>query len=212
MCVRPSITFYGYFSLATDRSPGFGLSACDLTALLRLALASAPDLKSLTSPHTKARRTVLQKVRGRALSSPPTVCKHGVSGSLSLPSRGPFHLSLTVLFLYRSPGSVQPWGVVPPPSLRVSRVPSYSGFRLPRFRLRLRGFHPLRPDFPFRSAVFRVDFRRSCTPECSHSGLGFSDFARRYSRYHFCFLFLRLLRCFSSSGSLRMTMDSSYGV
>ena len=26
-----------------------------------------------------------------------------------------------------------------------------------------------------------------------------------------CFLFLRLLRCFSSPGSLRMTMDSSYG-
>ena len=27
----------------------------------------------------------------------PTACKHRVSGSLSLPSRGPFHLSLTVL-------------------------------------------------------------------------------------------------------------------
>ena len=26
-----------------------------------------------------------------------TVCKHRVSGSLSLPSRGPFHLSFTVL-------------------------------------------------------------------------------------------------------------------
>ena len=29
--------------------------------------------------------------------SPSTVCKHRVSGSLSLPSRGPFHLSFTVL-------------------------------------------------------------------------------------------------------------------
>ena len=28
----------------------------------------------------------------------PTVCKHRVSGSLSLPSRGPFHLSFTVLY------------------------------------------------------------------------------------------------------------------
>ena len=28
----------------------------------------------------------------------PTACKHRVSGSLSLPSRGAFHLSLTVLF------------------------------------------------------------------------------------------------------------------
>ena len=29
--------------------------------------------------------------------SAPTACKHRVSGSLSLPSRGPFHLSFTVL-------------------------------------------------------------------------------------------------------------------
>ena len=28
----------------------------------------------------------------------PSACKHRVSGSLSLPSRGAFHLSLTVLF------------------------------------------------------------------------------------------------------------------
>ena len=32
------------------------------------------------------------------------------------------------------------------------------------------------------------------------TGLGFSDFARHYSRNHSCFLFLRLLRCFSSAG------------
>ena len=28
----------------------------------------------------------------------PTACKHRVSGTLSLPSRGSFHLSLTVLY------------------------------------------------------------------------------------------------------------------
>ena len=49
------------------------------------------------------------------------------------------------------------------------------------------------------------------TPECTHSGLGSSRFARRYSGNRCFFLFLRLLRCFSSAGSLRMTMDSSYG-
>src|SRR5690606_22050335 len=31
-------------------------------------------------------------------------------------------------------------------------------------------------------------------------GLGFSAFARHYLRNHFCFLLLRLLRCFSSAG------------
>ena len=50
------------------------------------------------------------------------------------------------------------------------------------------------------------------TPACTHAGLGSSVFARRYSqnRYIF-FLFLRLLRCFSSPGSLRIPMDSEYG-
>ena len=33
-------------------------------------------------------------------------CKHKVSGSLSLPSRGSFHLSFTVLLHYRSSGSI----------------------------------------------------------------------------------------------------------
>ncbi len=49
------------------------------------------------------------------------------------------------------------------------------------------------------------------TPECTHSGLGSSGFARRDSRNHCCFLFLRLLRCFSSPGSLPCTMYSCRG-
>ena len=37
--------------------------------------------------------------------------------------------------------------------------------------------------------------------ECRNTrGLGCSPFARRYSGNHYCFLFLRLLRCFSSPG------------
>ena len=35
-----------------------------------------------------------------------TACRHTVSGSISLPSRGAFHLSLTVLFRYRSLRSI----------------------------------------------------------------------------------------------------------
>ena len=37
------------------------------------------------------------------------------------------------------------------PSVRISRAPTYSGTRYGRSRLRLRGFHPLRPAFPGRS-------------------------------------------------------------
>ena len=66
-------------------------------ALFKLAFASAPNLQFLTSLHNVTRRSVLQKVRSRALYHAPSACKHMVSGSLSLPSRGSFHLSLTVL-------------------------------------------------------------------------------------------------------------------
>ena len=45
------------------------------------------------------------------------------------------------------------------------------------------------------------------TPECTHSGLGSFHFARRYFGNHGCFLFLRLLRCFSSPGSPPYVMD-----
>ena len=67
-------------------------------ALLRLAFASAPYLKYLTLHHIATRWPVLQKVRSHLQLLAPTVCKHMVSGSFSLPSRGSFHLSLTVLF------------------------------------------------------------------------------------------------------------------
>ena len=67
-CVRPSMEFYLHFSLDMDRSLGFGSIAYDLLALFRLALASAPHLKCLTSPHTITRRTILQKVPDHTLT------------------------------------------------------------------------------------------------------------------------------------------------
>ena len=44
----------------------------------------------------------------------------------------------------------------------------------------------------------------------STRGLGCSDFARHYFRNRFYFLFLRVLRCFSSPGSPYIPMDSVY--
>ena len=51
----------------------------------------------LTSHIVVTRRPVLQKVRHHTLNSAMSARKHRVSGSFSLPSRGSFHLSLTVL-------------------------------------------------------------------------------------------------------------------
>ena len=42
--------------------------------------------------------------------------------------------------------------------------------------------------------------RSPTTPMSTLIGLASSAFARHYLRNHFCFLFLRLLRCFSSAG------------
>ena len=72
-------------------------------------------------------------------------------------------------------------------------------------QLRLRGSHPLWPAFPNRSARLRDDSGSPTTPVASATGLGSSAFARHYSRNSF--LFLRLLRCFSSPGSLPLRDD-----
>ena len=46
------------------------------------------------------------------------------------------------------------------------------------------------------------------TPACTHAGLGSFHFARRYFGNRCFFLFLSLLRCFSSGGSQPAPMDS----
>ena len=47
------------------------------------------------------------------------------------------------------------------------------------------------------------------TPTCKHIGLGCSAFARRYLRNHYCFLFLQVLRWFTSLRCLLQPMDSA---
>ena len=67
-----------------------------LSALFRLAFATAPPIYGLTLPHPVTRRLIKQKARGHpetGLLRPhmaPTACKHTVSGSISLPSLGFF--------------------------------------------------------------------------------------------------------------------------
>ena len=56
---------------------------------------SVPLVLNLASTRNSPDRST--KSTRSHLCSASTACKHRVSGSLSLPSRGPFHLSLTVL-------------------------------------------------------------------------------------------------------------------
>jgi hypothetical protein len=139
------------------RSPGFGSAPTDsnrlpgwLVALFGLGFPAAPWLYHLTLPASATRRFILQKARHHPGIAPPalTAWRRRVSGSISLPSRGAFHLSLTVLVHYRWPEvfSLRRWSSQIPPGFLVSR-----GTReLPRepTGFPVRGSHPLRRAFP----------------------------------------------------------------
>ena len=98
--------------------------------------------------------------------------------------------------------------MVPPTSHKVPRVSWYSGSC------------SLSTDFAYgaftlsgwlsqnHSAIRSTHLLQSVTPVCTHTGLGSSHFARRYSGNRCFFLFLRVLRCFSSPGSLHTPMYS----
>jgi hypothetical protein len=109
------------------RSPGFGSAPSDCGALFGLGFPTAPDQRPLTLPLRTTRRLIIRKARRHSvalrLHRAPTVCRHTVSGSISLPSRGTFHLSLTVLVHYRSETvfSLRRWS---------SQIPT--GFHVPR--------------------------------------------------------------------------------
>lgn len=72
--------------------------------------------------------------------------------------------------------------------------------------LRLRGCHPLWPNIPgafgFRAEA-RPGIHTPHLPGVLHRGFGLpsSAFTRRYLRNHDCFLFLHVLKCFTSVGS-----------
>ena len=99
--------------------------------------------------------------------------------------------------------------MVPALSHKVSRVSWYSGYCLAAFGF---GYASLTlSGRPFHAVLLpsAVDYA-VLTPECKHSGLGSFPFARRYSGNRFFFLFLWVLRCFSSPGSPCMAMYSPY--
>ena len=79
------------------------------------------------------------------------------------------------------------------------------------FRFRVRVFYPLRSDFP---VVFRY-LPRSLAgpkPQVQAPGLASFPFARRYLENRCFFLFLRVLRCFSSPRSPSRGYFTYHGV
>ena len=92
-------------------------------------------------------------------------------------------------------------------SIKVSRVSMYSGYRLVSFPFAYGAFTLSGRLSQNLSARITESIMRFETPLCTHNGLASFHFARRYSGNRCFFLFLRLLRCFSSPGSLPYVMD-----
>ena len=182
----------------------------DSFALFRLAFASAPGSSPLTSPRQITRRLILQEARRHPrfriglrllVSSRFQVLFHS-------PVRGTFHLSLTVLVLYRSLNvfSLGKWS---PQLHAVLACTALLRCQIVSPRFRLRGSHPLCRTFPSPSAIARLFPRFSDPTTPSYIAIGRfgllpfrSPLLREFS------LFLGLLRCFSSSGSPHYTIFS----
>jgi hypothetical protein len=160
----------------------------------------------------------MQKVRRHSTkSAAPTACKRMVSGTISLPLWGTFHLSLTVLVHYRSPlvFSLAGWSPRIRSGFHVSgstQVPTWSRSSFAYGPLTLYGLTFQTVRLPARFVTPR--------PPCGTTRLVLQPRirnARRLSRIRFglsplslattqgietFFRFLRVLRCVISPGSL----------
>ncbi len=96
-------------------------------------------------------------------------------------------------------------------SHRISPVPWYSGTLLGHSSYTYRAFTFYGAAFQAASISASGPVMQALQPRCgrNHTGLGCSPFARHYLGNHYCFLFLRVLRCFSSPGLLYIPMYSA---
>jgi hypothetical protein len=124
----------------------------------------------------------------------------------TFPSRYWFTIGRQVVF------SLGRWSSQIPTGFLVSR-----GTQVPSVPLSisLRGYHPLWPGFP--TCSLSNHGSRDDGPTTPHATrrlvrFGLFPFARRYLGNHYCFLFLRVLRCFSSPRSPQQPMYSAEDV
>lgn len=158
-------------------------------------------LNTLALLYTCTRRPIMQKVRRH----PFPLRGIGLRPLVSVRFQVLLTRLVAVLFIVQSPYlfTIGHRGVF---SLGRWSGQLHTGFHEPRATLvrlstlrlarRLRGFHPLWPAFPSRSA--ELPSARGARNPGTNPGLGCSAFARRYLRNRSYFLLLQVLRCFSS--------------
>jgi hypothetical protein len=116
----------------------------------RLGFPPGPGVTPLPLPHTVTRRFILQKARHQPglRQQPLTVCRHTVSGSVSLPSAGCFSPFPHGTVRYRSSAvfSLGGWSPLLPTGFRVSR--STPGSQAEPQHFPLQDSHLLRSPLP----------------------------------------------------------------
>ena len=157
----------------------------------------------LTSHVTATRRLIMQKARHHGTMSALTACRRTVSGTVSLPFYGcfspfphgtcPLSVSGECLALADGPAGFT----------RGSTCPALLRIPLCFITLRVPDYHRLWCDFPDTSPRGNLATPRSYNP----AGTGIPAVwalprsLATTGGITFCFLFLRVLRCFSSPGS-----------
>ena len=208
MCVRSSTKFYFRFNLDMDRSPGFGSAHTDSGPIQTwFPFGSAPSVLNLAStgnsPDRSTKSTRLHlNVLPQFVNTGFQVLFHSPPGVLfTFPSQ---YYALSVTKEYLALGG---WSPRIPTRFLVSRGTLDSARSL---LISCTGLSPSLAGLPRPFHYHTSHLLRSLTPERTRSGLGSFHFARRYFGNRVFFLFLALLRCFSSGGSRRNAMDSRY--
>ena len=118
-----------------------------IAAHFKLAFAPAPAVPALASRRLSTRRLILQKAHGHPLKRLPLSVSERFQVLFHSPHRGSFHLSLTVLFRYRSPRVFSLGGWTPQFHAGLA-CPALLRIPAPVWRLRLQDFHPVSSAFP----------------------------------------------------------------
>ena len=206
--VRTSIACYGDFILSKGRSLGFASACANYNALVRLAFASAPVPEGLNLADATQLVGSLCKRHAVADFSAPTACKRTVSGSISLPCSGffsPFLHSTGPLSVFNSYLALRDG---PRGFRQDSSCPALLRWPAALARLPVPDCHCLRCVFPDTSGSLAFTFASSYNPVAASTttvwALSFS-LATTLEIDAF-FLFLQVLRCFSSLRWLKLSL------
>ena len=206
--VRSFTQYHLRFNLAKGRSPPLRVHLLQLDALFGLAFASPPFRKNLGLPHILTRRLIKQKARPHRSKPALTPCRHTVSGSISLRSqrffspfpRGTCSLSVTSEYLALRSGLRG--------FMRSSTCAVLLRNTLGSLRISITGVSPSVPELSI-SFTYRPGIpRRGPTTPGASSRFGLFRFRSPLLTESIFFLFLRLLRCFTSPGIAYLSLTS----